>query len=76
MTDVGDLLGLPLGDASDRVRAAGRAAPVVLKTEPPRPRHAYPPDEAWRVVRAREDGDRIELVVAPPVSGPREEPTC
>lgn len=76
MTDVGTLLGLPLGEASERVRAAGRAAPVVLKTEPPRPRHAYPPDDAWRVVRVRAAGDRIELVVTPPVQGPREEPAC
>ena len=80
MAGVGDLLGLPLGEASDRVRAAGRPAPAVIRSEPPRARHAHPPDEAWRVVRVRDLPAGLELVVAPPIAGPAvaapEDPAC
>lgn len=68
--NVDALVGLPLGEANERVRAAGRPAPLVIRAEPPRPRHAYPPDDAWRVVRVREVGGVLELVVAPPVQPP------
>lgn len=67
MVEPGELLGLPLAEASDRVRAAGRPAPAVIRAEPSRARHTYPPDAAWRVVRAREAEGRLELVVVPPV---------
>lgn len=75
MTGIDNLLGLSLGEASEKVRAAGRPAPSVIKTEPPRARHAYPPDDRWRVVRARELGPTVELVVAPPIL-PAEAPAC
>jgi hypothetical protein len=76
MVEPAALLGLPLGEALDRVRAAGRPAPAVVRAEPPRARHPYPPDEAWRVIRVREAGGVLELVAAPPIPPPAPESSC
>lgn len=63
------LLGLPLAEARGRLAVP----PVVQRAEPPRPKHPFPPDDAWRVVRAAMGPDGPVLVVAPPIQAP---PSC
>lgn len=69
------LLGLSLAEAQRRLDAAGLPA-VVVKSEPPRPRQAFPPEPEWRVVRARLTGAGLELVVVPPITGPATPPSA
>lgn len=63
------LLGLSLAEAQRRLDAAALPA-VVVKSEPPRPRHPFPPEPDWRVVRARLTGLGVELVVVPALLPP------
>lgn len=61
------LLGLPLSEARRRIALLGLPEPAVQQAVPPRARHPFPPDEAWRVLRA---GPGPVLVVGPPIGPP------
>lgn len=65
------LLGLSLRDALDRGGPTLSDA-LILPAVPPRPRHPYPPEADWRVVRVRVTAGRPELVIVPPIAMPTE----
>lgn len=67
--DHASLLGLPLTDALDRLQAADHAPPVVVRSQPPRPRHPFPPDARWRVARVNASTP-LTLVIVPTIEGP------
>lgn len=68
------LLGLPLEEAQVRLKAAGFAAPSVVRSLPARTRHALPEVVEWRVARATRQGDRVALVAVPAVPLPTDTP--
>lgn len=61
------LLGLPLAEARRRLDAVGTPATLV-KSEPPRPRHPFPPEDEWRVVRVKMGEDGLTLVIVPTIA--------
>ena len=65
-----DWPGLPLAEARRRLAAAGASEPRVVEAVAPRPRHEAPPRDAWRIARARQDGDVLEWVIVPPIALP------
>ena len=70
--DLSRLLGLPLQEAQDRLKAAGLPEPAIARSLPARTRHALPEVVDWRIARARWDGPTPALVAVPAVPLPVE----
>ena len=72
--DLEPLLAAPIAEAAARLERAGTPFRLV-RSVPPRPRHPFPPDDAWRVARARLAGDVVELVIVPALPMPEATPS-
>lgn len=72
--DLAPLLAASVAEATARLQGAGTPFRLV-RSVPPRPRHPFPPDDAWRVARARLTDGAVELVIVPALPMPEATPS-